>query len=115
MIENLLICHRGYVIMSFHHWISCSLAIRAPSSRNLHAGDRAPDGRYLYYFKNVGRNLEGVEMEGGTEIFGDGLDSFVPDHMKPLPETESSGGASSAPLSGYLHSDGCVLYIALPL
>jgi len=52
---------------------------------DLHAGEKAPNGRYLYYFKNVGRNFEGVEMEGGTEIFGDGLDSFEPDHVKPLP------------------------------
>ena len=59
---------------------------------DLHAGQCTPDGkRYLFYFKNVGSNIEGVEMEGGSEIFGDGLDNFQPPHLAaPLPQSRNT-------------------------
>ena len=59
---------------------------------DLHAGQRTPDGkRYMFYFKNIGSNIEGVEMEGGSEIFGDGLDNFQPPHLAPpLPQLRNT-------------------------
>ena len=52
---------------------------------DLHAGERTPDGkRYLLEFKNVSSNVEGIEIEGGTEIFGGALDEFKPQHLSAL-------------------------------
>ena len=63
---------------------------------DLHAGERTSDGRYMFYFKNVGTNVEGIEMEGGSEIFGDGLDNFQPPHLAPLPKPEFLACRSAA-------------------